>query len=134
LPNPLVGPETSPFNVGIFNLLGPFSGAGRLQKAHIILSAYSVQVHSANNSAVATASIKGNYTGTPTWSITDASGALQIDSSTGAITVLDVTKITYAKILPVTVAVSGTDPDPHDFIVNIEVTAAGIMYQQMLSV
>lgn len=68
------------------------------------------------------ASILGVYTGTPTWSLTDdAGGKYAIDSSTGAITVAGALSEGTDSI---TVAVSGTTPDPDDKVVSIVVSAA----------
>lgn len=133
--NPLVGPEASPFVHPIFTTLGPLSGPGRPLHVKIALSNYSVDQWAANGTAVATASVKGNYSGTPSWSITDASGAFQINSSTGAITVLDTTKIATPGTISITVSVSGTTPVVPDLIAPITVNAdyGGISYQLLFA-
>src|ERR1039457_1844161 len=78
----------------------------------IALSAATIAEGAANNTAVGTASLQGVSTGTPSWSITDASGTFQINSSTGAVTVLSNTDLNYANFqsFPVTISETGSTP------------------------
>lgn len=78
----------------------------------IILSANSIPEGSANNTVVGTASLIGTYTGTPSWSISDVTGMLQINSSTGEYSILDNTDLVYAThpTIPFTISETGTTP------------------------
>jgi hypothetical protein len=78
----------------------------------IVLTGNTVPENSANGTAAGTVSLRPGHTGTASWSITDATGTFQINSSTGAITVLSNTLLDYEShtSIPVTIAVSGVTP------------------------
>jgi hypothetical protein len=112
---------------------------GNLQPT-IALSATSIAEASANNTTLGTASIVGSFSGTASWSITDATGTFQINSSTGVVTVLDNTDLVNAThpTIPVTISVSGVTPAPAALAVNINVTSvlsgfAGAFYQLLFA-
>lgn len=70
---------------------------------------------------VGTASLSGNYTGTPAWSLDDAAGGkYAIATSTGAVTVADALT---AGIDQITIAVAGIDPAAPPRAFNIPVGA-----------
>jgi|SRR6185437_7883216 len=91
----------------------------------ISLSNASVPQGSANGTAVGTASISGAFTGTPAWSLTDGSGTFQINSSTGAVTVLSNTDLASPGSIPISLSVSGVTPTVPPANVNIAVTPSG---------
>jgi hypothetical protein len=74
---------------------------------------------------VGTATIRGKYTGTPNWSITDPEGTFSINSGTGIYSVADGTALDYESFptLPgVTFSVSGVTPTVPDLVVEFTVT------------
>jgi hypothetical protein len=112
---------------------------GNLQPT-LALSATSIAEASANNTTLGTASIVGSFSGTASWSITDATGTFQINSSTGVVTVLDNTDLVNAThpTIPVTISVSGVTPAPANLAVSIAVTTvvagrAGAFYQLLFA-
>lgn len=106
------------------------TASGWPQSGKIVLSANSVVENSVNGATVGTASISGSYTGTPSWSITDATGTFEIDASTGEVTVLDNTDLDHSlhQTIAITVSVSGTTPAVSDLNTSITVTASSDNY------
>lgn len=82
----------------------------------IILSAQTVEAGAANSTVIGTAGINVPFTGTPTWSLADDdSGTFAIHSGTGVVTVADRDpNILAVGTRSITIAVSGTTPDPAD--------------------
>lgn len=90
----------------------------------IVLSPATIPENSANTTTVGTASIVIPFTGTPVWSITDATGTFNIGSGTGIVKVLSNTQLNYEShtSLPVTIHVTGTTPTIPDLAVSIQIT------------
>ena len=78
----------------------------------ISLSASQIVAGSSNGTTLGTLSIVGTVSGTASWSLTDASGTFQVNSSTGVITVLSNTDLTSGNNIPITVSATGTTPSP----------------------
>lgn len=89
----------------------------------IALSNTSIPQGSANGTALGTASIVGPSTGTPAWSLTDVSGTFQINSATGAVTVLSNTDLASPGTIPITISVSGVTPTVPPAHFNVTVTS-----------
>lgn len=94
----------------------------------IALSGSSIVENSANGTTLGTASISGASSGAPTWSLTDATGTFQINSSTGVVTVLSNTDLVHAThpTIPISISVSGVTPAPATVNINVNVTSAGV--------
>jgi hypothetical protein len=80
---------------------------------------------SANGTFLGSASIVGSFTGTPSWSLTDALSVFQINSTTGVVTVANNTNLVNAThpTIPITISVSGTTPSvtPGNFTINVTI-------------
>jgi hypothetical protein len=90
----------------------------------IRLSATSVAENTPNTTTFGTASIRGKYTGTPSWTLTDASGTFAINSGTGVYRVLSNVELDYEinPSLPVTFSVADVTPTIPDRTVDITIT------------
>lgn len=96
---------------------------GTIGEAHLVLSANTVAENASNGTTVGTASIAGDYTGTPSYSLTDdAGGKFAINSSSGVVTKAAALDYETATSHSITVAVSGTTPDPDNRSFTINVT------------
>jgi hypothetical protein len=93
----------------------------------VALSNTSIVEMSANGTFLGSASIVGSFTGTPAWSLTDALGVFQINSSTGVVTVLNNTNLVNAThpTIPITISAAGTTPSTTPGNFNVSVTVAG---------
>ena len=106
-----------------FGRLGARGGGG----PHMVIpnGVLSIEENTANSTELGTVTISGTYTGTPSFSVTDASGVLAIDSGTGVVTVLDNTNLdfeTFPTLDDVVFSVSGTTPAVPDRTIDILVT------------
>lgn len=106
-----------------FRTLGGL-GAVDTQGDFIALGSSSIPVGSANGTVLGTAFTYG-ATGTPTWSLTDATGTFQINSSTGVVSVLSNTDLAAPGTIAITISVSGLTPVVASATFNISVTAVG---------
>lgn len=105
-------------------------GSSRL----ILLSNTLIPVGSANGTVLGTASIAGPVTGTPSWSITDATGTFTINSSTGVVTVLSNTDLSTPKTITITISVSGVTPSVASRHFGISVIAiSGVLLESNFS-
>jgi hypothetical protein len=94
----------------------------------ILLSGTTVAEDAAVGTDVGTASISASATGTAVWSLTnDAGGLFSINSSTGLVEVAGALDYETAAAHLITVAVSGTTPDPADrsFIITVTDVSEG---------
>lgn len=83
-------------------------GLGIVTGPHISFANSTIPDSSTVGTAVGTATIVGDYTGTPSWSLSDdADGKYAIDSSTGAVTVADTLT---AELDTIIISVSGATP------------------------
>jgi hypothetical protein len=93
----------------------------------IALSNTAIVEMSANGTFLGNATIVGSSTGTPAWSLVDALGVFQINSSTGAVTVLSNTNLVHAThpTIPISISVAGVTPPATTGNFTVNVTTVG---------